>query len=296
MKISTIKNITRDGMANIYKNKVMTLASVAIVTATIFIFGILLAIFMNIRANVSDLKKSPMIEVFCDENLDDARVDEIEKEITNNEDVMNCIKVTKQEALNKVKELLGEEKDILDGIDDDFLPVSFEVSLYDINDTEQFIEFIKDMNGVEDYKYSIDELNFINKVSHVLNIVSIILIAVFLVASVGIIANTIKLTVSARSREISIMKYVGASDIFVRGPFIIEGTIIGIIGAMIAFVIVGHGYGLITSNIAGEVYEKIKILSLGEIVNKCLICFLSLGCVLGATSGVLSVQKYLKEL
>lgn len=295
MKISTIKNITRDGIDNIYKNKVMTIASIAIVTATIFIFGIFLTLFMNIRANVNDLKKSPMIEVFCNENLDDARINEIEKEITENKDVMNCIKITKQEALKKVQELLGDEKDILDGIDDDFLPVSFEVSLYDIDDTEQFVEFVKGINGIDDYKYSVEELNFINKVSHLLNIVSIVLITVFLVASVGIIANTIKLTVSARRREINIMKYVGASDIFVRGPFIIEGTIIGIIGAILAFVIVGHGYGLITSNIVGDVY-KIKVLSLKEVVNVCLICFLSLGCVLGAASGVFSVEKYLKEL
>ena len=295
MKISTIKNITRDGIDNIYKNKVMTIASVAIVAATIFIFGIFLTLFLNIRANVNNLKNSPMIEVFCNENLDDARVNEIEKELIGNEDVMNCKKITKQEAFKKVQELLGEEKDILEGIDDDFLPVSFEVSLYDINDTEQFIEFIKGINGIDDYKYSIEELNFINKVSNVLNVVSIILIAVFLVASIGIIANTIKLTVSARRREISIMKYVGASDIFVRGPFIVEATIIGIIGAIIAFVVVGHGYGFITSNIVGEVY-KIKVLSLSEVVNVCLIWFLSLGCILGATSGVFSVQKYLKEL
>lgn len=295
MKISTIKNITRDGIDNIYKNKVMTIASVAIVAATIFIFGIFLTLFLNIRANVNNLKNSPMIEVFCNENLDYARVNEIEKELIGNEDVMNCKKITKQEAFKKVQELLGEEKDILEGIDDDFLPVSFEVSLYDINDTEQFIEFIKGINGIDDYKYSIEELNFINKVSNVLNVVSIILIAVFLVASIGIIANTIKLTVSARRREISIMKYVGASDIFVRGPFIVEATIIGIIGAIIAFVVVGHGYGFITSNIVGEVY-KIKVLSLSEVVNVCLIWFLSLGCILGATSGVFSVQKYLKEL
>ena len=156
MKISTIKHITKDGMDNVYKNKAMSIASIAIVTATIVIFGIFLAMLINVRTNINELKRKPMIEVFCNENLGDDGVNKIENVIKEKQYVMNCIKVTKQEALEMVKDLLGDEKDILEGIDEDFLPVSFKVNLYDSDDTEKFIESI--FNYDEDCELNINNI------------------------------------------------------------------------------------------------------------------------------------------
>ena len=106
--------------------------------------------------------------------------------------------------------------------------------------------------------------------------------------------NTIKLTVNERRREISIMKYVGASDIFVRGPFIIEGVVIGIIGAVVAFFIVGHGYIILTSRIMNSLPD-LGVVLLKDIINESLLLYILLGSVLGAIGGIFSVQKYLRE-
>ena len=295
MKISTIKHVTKDGVDNIYKNKAMSVASIAIVTATIVIFGMFLAMFINIKTNINDLKKRPMIEVFCDENLSNDGIDEIEKLINENPDVMNCKKVTKQEALEMVKDLLGDEKDILDGIDEDFLPVSFKINLYDSEDTDKFIESMNDVSGIEKINFSKLELDFINKIVHIVNFVSSVLVFVFLAASVGIISNTIKITVGARKREISIMRYVGASDIFVRGPFVVEGILIGILGGLLAFVLVGHGYNILTNNIINGL-SMIKVILLKDIINVSLLVFVLIGGCLGAIGGIFSVQKYLRSL
>lgn len=292
MKIKTIKHIVKDGIYNIYKNKVMTAASVAIVTATIAVFGIFLMLFVNLKVNIDNLKKVPMIEVFCDENLDDVSVDQIEKKINEDKRVLSCKKMTKAEGFERVRELLGE--DILEGMNEDFLPISFKINLRDSGDSEAFVSSAKEIQGVDTVNFSKGELNYINGIAHVVNFISIVLIVVFLLASVGIVSNTIKLTVGARKREIEIMKYVGASDIFVSGPFVVEGIIIGIVGALIAFVIVGQGYNVLTNNGENSLLA-LRVILLKEVINKGLMIFISLGGCLGAVSGVISVRKYLKN-
>lgn len=291
MKIKTIKHIVKDGVYNIYKNKVMTIASVAIVAATIAILGVFSIIFVNLKANLDDLKKRPMIEVFCNENLNEEDIGQIESKILENKKVMNCKKVTKAEAYKEVQELFGDE--ILEGIGEDFLPISFRVNLHDSDDSEAFVNSIKDVPGVDKVDFSKVEVDFINKIVHVVNFISVVLVVVFLIASVGIISNTIKLTVGARKREIEIMKYVGAADVFVSGPFVVEGMVIGLIGAVIAFVIVGQGYNMLTNNIANS-FSGIRVILLKDVINMGLVVFVLMGSCLGAVSGIFSVRKYLR--
>lgn len=291
MKIRTIRHIIKDGVYNIYKNKVMTIASVAIVAATITILGVFLMMFVNLKANLDDLKKRPMIEVFCDENLGELEVGQVESKILEDKKVMNCKKITKSEAFKEVQELFGD--DILEGISEDFLPISFRVNLYDSDYSEAFVNSMKDVPGVDKVDFSKVELDFINKIVHIVNFISIVLVAVFLIASVGIISNTIKLTVGARKKEIEIMKYVGAADVFVSGPFVVEGVVIGLIGAIIAFVVVGQGYNMLTNNITNS-FSGIRVILLKDVINIGLVVFVLLGSCLGAVSGIFSVRKYLK--
>lgn len=294
MKISTLRRIIRDGLENLYKNKIMTLASVAIVATTVLVFGMFLTTFLNVREINNDLKKIPIIEIFCDENLDDVSIDEIEKQIAKIDGIKGYRKVGKEEAFKKTQEFLGENKNILDGMSEDFLPVSFRVNVFDSEGSEKIVEAAKKISGVEDVSWSKKEVDFVNKAVHTVNFIGGVFVLVFFVISLGIIVNTIKLTVNARRREISIMKYVGASDIFVRGPFVVEGIVIGIVGAIIAFFVVGHGYIMLTASIKNSLPE-FRVVLLKDIINSSLALCVLLGGTLGAVGGVCSVQKYLKK-
>ena len=294
MKISTLRRIVRDGLENLYKDKIMTLASIAIVVATVVVFGIFLATFVNIKEASNDLKKIPVIEAFCNENLDNEKIDEIEKQISKIKGVVSYRKIEKEEAFKKAQDILGDDKNILDGMSPDFLPISFKVNVFSGEDSQAIVEGLKSIDGIEEIKWFQKEIDTVDTVIHIVNFFGGIFVLVFFVISLGIIVNTIKLTVNARRREISIMKYVGASDIFVRGPFIIEGVVIGIIGAVVAFFIVGHGYIILTSRIMNSLPD-LGVVLLKDIINESLLLYILLGSVLGAIGGIFSVQKYLRE-
>ncbi len=294
MKISTLRRIVRDGLENLYKDKIMTLASIAIVVATVVVFGIFLATFVNIKEASNDLKKIPVIEAFCNENLDNEKIDEIEKQISKIKGVVSYRKIEKEEAFKKAQDILGDDKNILDGMSPDFLPISFKVNVFSGEDSQAIVEGLKSIDGIEEIKWFQKEIDTVDTVIHIVNFFGGIFVLVFFVISLGIIVNTIKLTVNARRREISIMKYVGASDIFVRGPFIIEGVVIGIIGAVLAFFIVGHGYIILTSRIMNSLPD-LGVVLLKDIINESLLLYILLGSVLGAIGGIFSVQKYLRE-
>mgnify|MGYP000005550149 CR=1 FL=1 len=298
MKIRTIRYIVKDGIANISKNKLMSLAAISIVVASLTIFGIFYILILNFEYNVMNLREQPEIQVFCDVNLDEVGVKLVENALTRNSKIKQITVVTKEQAFEKVKEMLGDDASVLEGIENDFLPVSFIVKLYDPEDSEQVMQEVEQITGVASVKYPQRTVEFISKFSNWVQFVSSILIFVLLVVSVFIISNTIRLTVFARRREISIMKYIGATDWFIRLPFIVEGVVLGIIGAIIAFLISGYGYsaieGKLTNDLAKIGVNIISLIKIHEIGTKIIAFYVILGCIVGAVGSALSIRKYLK--
>jgi len=298
MKIRTTKYIIKEGIINAYRNKLMSLASISIVTASLLIFGIFFLISVNLNYNTKILKSQPEMEVFCKPELDDAQVDTVENAIRNNGMIQSYTKVTKQEAYEKAKKILGEDDKILEGIDDSFLPVSFVIKLKDPGDSGEVVKRFKSMNGVDDVKYSQKAIDFISRFTYWIKVISGLLLTVLLVVSMFIIANTIKLTVFARRKEINIMKYVGATDWFIRWPFVIEGVIIGFIGALVAFALTGYGYNALEARISGDILsvssDLLKFVKINEIWMKIIAIYSALGVFIGALGSVVSIRKYLR--
>jgi len=296
MKIRTTKYIIKEGIINSYRNKLMSLASIIIVTASLLVFGIFLIISVNFQHKINDMMVNQLqIEVYCDASLDETQVKDIEAQIKMNGFVSNVRRVTKEEALQRCKELLEEDGSILEGYDGSFLPESFIVKINDSNNIKKVVEECKGIKGVESVGFLEDNVNQLSSISYWAKIISILLLIILLSVSVFIISNTIKLTVFARRREIGIMKYIGATDWFIRLPFIVEGIIIGIVGAIISFIVTYYCYSTIESQLSkGVLGESLDFVSINSIVLYIIGSYSIIGTVVGGIGSGISIRKYLR--
>lgn len=297
MKIRTVKYIFKEGALNAYKNKLMSLASIIIVIATLFIFGCFLFLALNFEYNINSLRNQPQLQVFCYAALDDTQVAQVEEALKANTEIAGYQLVTKQQAFNKVKEYLGNDSGVLEGLDDSFLPVSFIIELKNPEKSSQIVNDLKDISGVETVKYSQDTIDTISKITYWMNLISIIMISILAVVSIFIISNTIKLTVFARRKEINIMKYIGATDWFIRWPFVVEGVIIGIIGAFIAFIISAYGYNAIEARFNYDLLSVNKnffrLLKIRDLWMPLAALYAIVGFVVGSLGSFISIRRYL---
>lgn len=298
MRIRTVRYIVKEGAVNSYKSKLMSLASIIIVVATLVIFGFFLLIAFNLELNINMLKEQPQLEVFCYTVLDDTQIQLVEDSIKNNDKIAQYEKITKQQALKKMEEKLGKDAAVLEGYDENIFPVSFIIKLKDTAYSEEVVRALESTSGVEKVSYSQDTIELISKVSYWIKFISSLMMVILLVVSVFIIANTIKLTVFARRREINIMKYIGATDWFIRWPFVVEGVIIGITGAVLAFIVSAYGYNAIEGKFTQDLLSMdtglLKMIKIKDVWLQLIVSFLSIGIVVGALGSFLSIRRHLR--
>lgn len=298
MRIRTVKYIISEGVSNTHKNKLMSLASVSTVTASILIFGIFMLIVFNLNFNISVLKQQPEMQAFCEFELDGVQVEQIEQTIKENKKIEEYKIITQEEAFEKFKEDLGDGASVLEGFDENLLSVSFIIKVKAAENSEDVVSEIKEINGIRKVAYSKDVINFISKLTYWINAISIFLITILLVVSVFIIANTIKLTVFARRKEIGIMKFIGAADWFIRWPFVLEGIIIGVIAAGIALALTLYGYNIIENRFNSDMSviggDLIQLVTMGDVRFKIALFYCLLGSIVGAAGSLISIRKYLR--
>ncbi len=298
MRIRTARYIIREGFVNTYRNILMSLASVIIVVATLIVFGFFLLIALNLELNINVIKDQPQLEVFCNIELDDNQVDQVEEAVKNNNNVLKYQKVTKAEAFEKMKARFGEESVILDGYDEDILPISFIINLKDPTTSAEVAEEFRGLSGVHEVSFHQKTIDLISKATYWIRFISGFMIVILLVISVFIISNTIKITVFARRKEINIMKFIGATDWFIRWPFVVEGVIIGILGAVIAFIISGVGYNALEGKFYKDLISLnmnlLKMLKISDIWIQLVLYYSVIGVVVGAVGSFLSIRRYLR--
>ena len=193
MRIRSIKYILKEGFSNAYRNKLMSLASISIITAALILFGIFYLILVNLNHNLDILAKQPQMEAFCLPELTDEQVDAVEYEIKNNAEIETYKKVTKKEAFEKLKKYLNEGNvedingDILEGYDESFMNVSFIIQIKDPVNSHKIAENLKNMSGVQNVTYSQQTIDFIESAGNWVKIISTVLIGVLLIVSLFII-------------------------------------------------------------------------------------------------------------
>jgi cell division transport system permease protein len=273
----------------------MSLASIGIVFATLIIFGTFLLISSNINYIGEQIQKQQQIQVFIDENSSDEQAVKLGEKIKAIEYVEECIFETKEKALQKFKSQLGEERaQILEGLENDNpLRNSYIVKLKDIRYTEMTVDRISKIEGVVKVKNAQEVVDKLITVTNAVKISSLVLMVLLALIGIFIISNTIKITMFARRREINIMKFVGATDGFIRGPFIVEGMVIGLIGSLVALIFVVFAYNYAT----GYFYQNVgifRIKSFSEIINMISLVFVVVGTFMGAVGSAFSIRKHLR--
>lgn len=275
----------------------MSLASIGSVMAALLVIGIFLILVLNVDYLAAKLESQVEIKVHLVDGLSDTIIGEIRKEIKGLSGVKDCVFVSKDKALKDFSESLGENSYLLEGLEgDNPLSDSFVVTLEDPRLAPQVTLAIKAMSNIENVVYGKEELEKLLDVTYFLRVGSLVIVAILLLISVFIISNTIKLTVYARRREIGIMKYIGATDWFVRGPFFLEGVLLGLIGSIISIGLLATGYYYIARYVEQQMFGLlvISLMPFQEVLKSLTVSLLAFGVVIGSLGSMISIRKFLK--
>lgn len=237
MRISTVGYTMKQGVKNIGRNKLFSLASVATMAACIFLFGLFFSVILNFNYIVKKAEEGVAITVFFEENLEDSKVEAIGDALRDRDDVLKVTYVSAEEAWDTFKdEYFGESKDLAEGFKDDN-PLAgsdnYEVYMKDVESQKEVVKFAEGLDGVRKVNKSDVVAKTLSSVNKLILYVSAAIILILLIVTVFLISNTVTIGITVRKEEIAIMKYIGAKDYFVRGPFIVEGILIGLVGAAI---------------------------------------------------------------
>ena len=237
MRISTVGYTMKQGVKNIGRNKLFSLASVATMAACIFLFGLFFSVILNFNYIVKKAEEGVAITVFFEENLEDSKVEAIGDALRDRDDVLKVTYVSADEAWDTFKdEYFGESKDLAEGFKDDN-PLAgsdnYEVYMKDVESQQEVVKFAEGLDGVRKVNKSDVVAKTLSSVNKLILYVSAAIILILLIVTVFLISNTVTIGITVRKEEIAIMKYIGAKDYFVRGPFIVEGILIGLVGAAI---------------------------------------------------------------
>ena len=316
MRISTIGYVGKQGVKNIWRNKMFSLASIATMSACIFLFGLFFSILVNFQYIIRTAEEGVAITVFFDEDATDEQKEEIGEQLENHEGVADVKYVSAEEAWEEFqKEYFGDNPELAEGFKDDNPLASsdnYEVYMETMdNDDESLIarsrslsetqndlvKFAQGLDGVREVNKSDVVANTLSSVNTLVAIVSIAIIIILLGVSIFLISNTVTMGITVRKEEIAIMKYIGAKDFVVRSPFVIEGLIIGVFGAAIPLTLLYFLYDKAVEFIMTRfsiLQNIIDFLPVGTVYQILLPIGLVMGIGIGFLGSFFTVRKHLK--
>lgn len=272
----------------------MSLASVVTVGLCLVLFGVYLLFSMNLNYTATQIEAGYEIQLFIEETADSEDASEVKSALMNIENINNIVFVSKDEALKEWNEKFGNDSEFLEGLEDDNpLRDSFKVTFNDLSLSDETISQISKIDMVAKVTNNQGAMDKLVEITSNVQKVSLWLMIFFAVISVFIISNTIRITVFARRREVNIMKFVGATDWFISCPFVIEGIIIGFIGAMTAMLLVSQAYNYLISEVGLVIEDTIHIYDLSSVFWILFGSLTGMGIVLGASGSGISLRKHL---
>lgn len=301
MRISTFFYSVKQGLINIWRNKMFSLASIATMGACIFLFGLFFSIVENFQSMVKDAESGVAVTVFFDKGISDDQIEEIGALIDKRAEVSKKEFVSADEAWDEFKEVYfdGNEEAASSFAEDNPLAnsASYEIYMNDISMQSTLVDYLKSIDGVRDVKQSEVVANTLTDFNKLIGYISAGIILILLCVSVFLISNTITVGISVRREEIGIMKLIGATDYFVRAPFVVEGILIGLIGSALPL---GLLY-VLYEKIIGYIGEKftfisrmMKFLPVGEVFHTLVPVALILGVGIGFIGSKITIRKHLK--
>lgn len=294
MKLRTGEYFIQEVLRSLRRNNWMSFASIGTVAVSLFVLGVFLILVLNMNRMASTLESQVQISVYLQDDMKkQARID-LQSDIEKMQGIDTVKYVDKDEAKERLSERLGDQKYLLDALGDkNPLPDAFEVTVKTPEMVETAAKAIERMDGVESAKYGQDVVEHLFDITRLMRIFGLVLMLLLAGATIFIISNTIRLTVFARRKEIAIMKYVGATDWFIRWPFLMEGIVLGCIGGILSAIALRSFYAAM----AAKIYSTLAFFPLMPqypFMNYVTVGIVLSGMVIGAIGSAFSLKRFLE--
>ncbi len=296
MKGSSLKYLTREGFRNIWVNRMMSLASVAVLMACLIIIGIGAMAYFNINSLLNIVESQNIVMVYVADEADDLATSQLKLSIESMDNVASCEFVPKEDAFQHQVELMGGDSALFDGFETSPLPDAYKVTVKDLSKFSETVAAIEALDNVYSVRENSDLATKLVSIRRAVTIVSAGLVLMLFLVALFIISNTIRITMFSRKLEINIMKAVGATNSFIRWPFMVEGVLLGIISSVVSILLLWGLYELIIYAFSSVItllgFSFVPFLSYVWYI---FAVFLIIGIVTGSFGSMVSMSKYLKE-
>ena len=302
MRLSSIFYNFRQGLLNIWRNKMFSLASIATMTACIFLFGVFYSLGVNFNSMVKAAEEGVAITVYFDENCTQDEIQAIGDAISTRPEVLRYDYISAEEAWESFqKEYLGDEHaSVAESFANDNPladAANYEIYLNDVSKQSSLVDFLYEQDGVREVHQSEDVARTLTDFNRLISAISIGVVVILIAVAVFLINNTVRVGISVRKEEIAIMKYIGAKDAFVRAPFLVEGVVIGLVGSIIPLVLLYLMYSNIMKYVAGRfvtIGSMFTFVPLGSVFKILLPVSLALGLGIGFLGSRITIIRHLK--
>lgn len=291
-----LRYLTKEGFRNIKVHKLMTIASVTVMLSCMILIGGAYLLYANIQSVIDKVGEQNVVMVFIQDEATPEQEETLKTQILELDNIKDCTYVSRDESFSSVKYSMGSSADMLKGIDSSILPNAYKVT---VEDMDTFDSTVSSISGFENVLHVRENGELAAKISTLqdsVGVISITVVIILLIVSLFIIANTVRITMFSRSLEISIMKAVGATNWFIRWPFLVEGILIGIISAVVSYGLI-FGLYYAAERFLAEMFSILgnTIVPFKDCAISLIVTFLITGIVTGAIGSLISLGKYLKE-
>ncbi len=299
MKLSGIRYLTKQGFENVWKNRMMAFASFCVLLVSLLLVGLSILFYINVNSVIGSIENKNEVIVFLEENITPEQTDEMEELLNQIDNIASVSFFSKDDALDNMKKSMDDYEELFNSLgDDNPLIDSFRIKIDDISLTSETVMLINDLDHVYKIRAPYDFVNALTEMKNIITLVASAVIIALAIVSMVIISNTTKASVFARRNEISIMKYVGATNTFIRIPFFVEGMVTGMAAGAVATLITWLGYDAVVKLLTEEV-NILNIIGMGsilpfsKIVISVAISYILAGAFIGALGSVISTRKHL---
>lgn len=299
MKVSGLKYLAGQGVENIWKNRMMAFASFCVLLVSLLLVGVATLFYMNISSMVGGIEDKNEIIVYLNEDTTEEQISVLKGQLSQIDNVADVNFYSKEESFEDLKSSMNDYQMLFDSLgDDNPLVDAYRLRVKDIDRIEDTIVQIETLDHIYSIRAPMDFVNLLMELRRIITVVCSVIIIALIIISVVIIANTTKASVFARRSEIQIMKYVGATNAFIRIPFFVEGMVTGFLAGCVAFVITWVSYDSLANLVTRQtdivsVIGRNSIMSFGQVAGVVVVAYIGIGVLFGALGSVLSMRKHL---
>lgn len=301
MRGSSLGYLIKEGARNVYQNRMMSFASIGVLVACLLLIGCSILFSVNVANVIGFVESQNEVVAFVSDDISDFDISNVERRIYELDNIKEVVFVSKADALEEYKVDFAENAYLLEGLegDENTFPNAFRIKVSDVSNLTTTVAKLQATQGIMQVNAPTDIAHTITNIKQAVNVGGFAIVLILIIVSLVIIANTIKITVYNRRKEINIMKFVGATDVFIRLPFIIEGLLLGLIAALLSYVLLWGGYTYLIEWVAQNSSSWIQgatayMMKFDDIASEMLIGFCVAGVGVGTIGSMIFVRKHLR--